>query len=150
MDYRIFNMHADVNACSCAQGCTDTIRESALQVDSGSKMPCCTRESNLCWWCASLMLYQLSYIPIPWWLTGLRLQLGFRIQISFRNIKNGFEMHFECEFSQIRILTLTWSYLCNRQVIHSQWESYPSQLNYSLICLTLSQETNMYCLCSWC
>ena len=32
-------------------------RESALKVDFGRKIPCCTRESNL--------LYQLSYIPTP-------------------------------------------------------------------------------------
>ena len=24
MDYRIFNMRTDINACDCAQGCTDT------------------------------------------------------------------------------------------------------------------------------
>ena len=37
MDYRIFNVRTDVNACSCTRGCTDAVRESALRVDSGIK-----------------------------------------------------------------------------------------------------------------
>ena len=37
MDYGIFNVRIDVNACDCAQRCTDTVRESALKVDSGKK-----------------------------------------------------------------------------------------------------------------
>ena len=63
MDYEIFNVRIDVNACDCTQGCMDTVREPALKVDSGRKIPCCTRESNLHRQHASLMLYQLSYIP---------------------------------------------------------------------------------------
>ena len=46
-------------------GCTDTIRESALHVDSGTKIPCCTRDSNppqYCTWPLSRALYQLSYL----------------------------------------------------------------------------------------
>ena len=39
MDYRIFNMRTDVNACGCTQGCTDTVRESALKADSERKNP---------------------------------------------------------------------------------------------------------------
>ena len=35
-------MHAIVHG-----GCTDTVRESAQKVDSGRKIPCLTRESNL-------------------------------------------------------------------------------------------------------
>ena len=35
MDYGIFNARRDVNACDCTRGCTDTVRESALIVDSG-------------------------------------------------------------------------------------------------------------------
>ena len=35
MDYRIFNLCTDVNACGCTGGCTDTVRESALKVVSG-------------------------------------------------------------------------------------------------------------------
>ena len=45
------------------RGCTDTVRESALKVDSGRKIPCRTRESNLRRQRAGLMLYHLSYIP---------------------------------------------------------------------------------------
>ena len=63
MDYEIFNVRIDVNACDCTQGCMDTVREPALKVDSGRKIPCRTRESNLHRQHASLMLYQLSYIP---------------------------------------------------------------------------------------
>ena len=44
-------------------GCTDTVRESALKVDSGRKIPCRTGESNQRWRRAGPMLYQLSYIP---------------------------------------------------------------------------------------
>ena len=49
------------------EGCVDTIRESALEVDSGKKSPCHAGGSNLCQYCTSLfsrMLYQLSY-PHP-------------------------------------------------------------------------------------
>ena len=45
------------------EGCTDTIGESALKVDSGRKIPCLTRESNLRQQCAVPTLYQGSYIP---------------------------------------------------------------------------------------
>ena len=62
MDCRIFNVRTDVNACSCTWGCMDTIRESALKVDSGRKIPYRTRESNLRQRRAGPMLYQLSYI----------------------------------------------------------------------------------------
>ena len=47
----------------CTRECTDTIRESALKVDSRRKIPGCTGESNLRWRCAGLMLCQLSFIP---------------------------------------------------------------------------------------
>ena len=49
--------------------CADTVRESVLTVDSGRKIPCCTRGSNPCQCCAWLfgwMLYQLS-CPHPEW-----------------------------------------------------------------------------------
>ena len=62
MDYGIFNVRTDVNACDCAQGCTDTVRESALKVDPGSS----TRESNLRQRRAGLMLYQPVHIPTPY------------------------------------------------------------------------------------
>ena len=44
-------------------GCTDATRESSQKVDSGRKIPCHTRESNLSQQLASLTLYQMSYIP---------------------------------------------------------------------------------------
>ena len=34
MDYRIFNVRTDVNACDCTQRRMDTVKESALKVDS--------------------------------------------------------------------------------------------------------------------
>ena len=52
-----------VNACDCTRWCTNTVRESALKVDFGRKVPCCTGESNLRQQRASPTLYQLSYIP---------------------------------------------------------------------------------------
>ena len=51
-------MHANAHGV-----CTDTVRESALKLDSGRKIPCRTGESNLRQRCAGPMLYQLSYIP---------------------------------------------------------------------------------------
>ena len=60
-----YNVCTDVNACDCTQGCTDTVRESALKVDSGRIIPRRTVESNLRRWRACPMLYQLSYIPTP-------------------------------------------------------------------------------------
>ena len=41
----------------------DTVKESALKVDSGRKIPCRSGESNLPQQCAGPTLYQLSYIP---------------------------------------------------------------------------------------
>ena len=39
MDYGNFNVPSDENACDCARGCTDTVRESALKVDWGGGDP---------------------------------------------------------------------------------------------------------------
>ena len=40
MDYKIFKVCTVGNACDCTQGCTtNTVRESALKVDSGRKNP---------------------------------------------------------------------------------------------------------------
>ena len=64
MGYGIFNARTDVSARNCARGRTETVKESALTVDSGRKIPCCTRESNLRRQPAGPILYQLSYIPI--------------------------------------------------------------------------------------
>ena len=62
MNSGIFNLRTDVNACDCTRGCTDTVRESALKVDFGRKIPSRTGESNLRQQRAGPMLYQLSYI----------------------------------------------------------------------------------------
>ena len=47
------------------EGCTDTVKESALKADSGWKIPFSTRELNPTQRYASPMLYQLSYSPAP-------------------------------------------------------------------------------------
>ena len=62
MYYGIFNVCTYDNACDCPRGCTDTVRESALKVDSGRKIPCRTGELNLRRRYAGPMLYQLSHI----------------------------------------------------------------------------------------
>ena len=46
------------------EGCTDTVGESALKVDSGRKIPCRTGESNLRQRRGGPTLYQLCHIPI--------------------------------------------------------------------------------------
>ena len=63
MDYGILNVRTNVITCDCARGCMDIVRESALKADSGRKIPCRTRESNLRRRRTGPMLYQLSYIP---------------------------------------------------------------------------------------
>ena len=49
-------MRTDVTACYCTQGCADTVRESALKVDSGRKIPCHIRNrtcvSGMPGWCS--------------------------------------------------------------------------------------------------
>ena len=65
MDYRIFNVRTDVNACDSTRGCTDTVTESALKVDSRRKLPHRTGESNLPQRRAGPTLYQLGNIPTP-------------------------------------------------------------------------------------
>ena len=46
MDYGVFNERTDVDACDCARECTDTLRESALKVDSGRKKILATPENR--------------------------------------------------------------------------------------------------------
>ena len=56
-------------------GCTDTVRESALEADSGRKIPCVTGDSNPRQYCALLFsrtLYQQSY----------SLRSGFREELE--------------------------------------------------------------------
>ena len=43
----VLNVHTDVDARDCSQGCADTVRESALKLGSGRKIPCRTGDSNL-------------------------------------------------------------------------------------------------------
>ena len=62
MAYWVSNVRAYVNACDCAWGCTDIGREFALKVDSETKIPYRTGESNLRRRRDGPMLYQLSYI----------------------------------------------------------------------------------------
>ena len=60
----ISNVHTDVKKHAIAhEGCTDTVGESALKVDSGRKILCGTGEWNLPQQHASSTLYQLSYVP---------------------------------------------------------------------------------------
>ena len=66
MDYGIFNVHTDVNACDCTRGCTDILRGYALKIDSTRIILCRTEESNLRRRLAGSMLYQLNYIPAPY------------------------------------------------------------------------------------
>ena len=62
----VFNIRTDDNACDCTRGFTDTVKESALKVDCGRKIPCRTGESNLPQRRGGSTLYQLSYIsPTP-------------------------------------------------------------------------------------
>ena len=61
----IFNVRAVVNAGDCTRGCTDTVRESAANIDSGRKISCRTEESNLPQQRAGPTLYQRSYNANP-------------------------------------------------------------------------------------
>ena len=65
IDYGIFNVRTVVNTFDCTRGHTDTVRESALKVDSGRKIPCRSGESNLRQRRAGPMLYHLSYVHVP-------------------------------------------------------------------------------------
>ena len=60
--------------------CTDTVRESALKVDAGRKIPCRTGESNLRRRRAGLMLNQMGYIRRP---LENRLRFVFRLKFVF-------------------------------------------------------------------
>ena len=68
MDYRIFIVctYVLLHVAGCTWGCTGTVRESALKVDSGGKILCQTRKLNLPQWHASLTHDQLSYIHTCW------------------------------------------------------------------------------------
>ena len=65
MNHRIFNMHTDVNASDCVWGCTDTVRESALNVDLGEKN-LATPGNRTCIGNVPVQRSdQLSFIPTP-------------------------------------------------------------------------------------
>ena len=62
---RIFIVHTGVNACNCTQGYKDTVRESALKVDSGRKS-LAALGNRIC--VSSVTVHcsnQLSYIQSP-------------------------------------------------------------------------------------
>ena len=62
MDYRIFNVGTDVSACDCTRGYTDTVRESALKVDSRRKSLAASGNRT----CVDgVSVHQLSNIPNP-------------------------------------------------------------------------------------
>ena len=78
---------------------TDTIRESALKVDSGRKIPCLTGESYQCQQCASPLLSQLNYIPTPGQISlclGCRLNeaKGNKEDICLADSVNSVNQHF--------------------------------------------------------
>ena len=58
-EFGIFSVCADVDSCDCTQDFTDTVRESALEVDSGRKIPCRTGDSNRLQYCALLFSWTL-------------------------------------------------------------------------------------------
>ena len=60
----IFNLSLMLMHAIAQGGCTDTVRKSALKVDSGRKIPCRTGDSNLHQYCFCLFswtFYQVSY-----------------------------------------------------------------------------------------
>ena len=63
IDNNIFHVRRDVNACDCTRGARTHVRESALKVDSGRKIPCSTEESNLRQRRNGPMLYQGATPP---------------------------------------------------------------------------------------
>ena len=72
-------MRTNVNACNCTRGCTDTVGESALKVDSGRKIPFRTGESNLRQRRAGPGPYQLNntLTPFAGYYLPMSLALGF-------------------------------------------------------------------------
>ena len=66
--FGIFNLRADVDAYDCTRGgCAATVRESAVEADSGRKIPCCAWDSNphqynCCARLFSRTLYQLMLL----------------------------------------------------------------------------------------
>ena len=106
MDNGILNVRTDVNACDCTRGCTDTVRESALKVEPGRKIPCRTGGSNLRRQRAGPTLYQLSYNPtLIMNHSRLRIFLFLQTIIRFlcfryRIAEGGFCTHDMCQVCQ--------------------------------------------------
>ena len=71
--FGIFNVWTDVDAYDCMrshEGCKDTVRQSALEVDCGRKIPCRTGDFNpyqYCAWLFNRTFYQLSYFRPSLW-----------------------------------------------------------------------------------
>ena len=86
MDYGVFNVRTDVNACDCAGGCMTT-KESLHRKFTGRKIPCRTGESNLRRRRAGTMLYQPNYISTP--LGGVKEMKAFvgMKALGMKNIK---------------------------------------------------------------
>ena len=64
MDYRVFSVRTDANACGCTRG-VRTPLECLHRKLAQRKIPCRTGESNLPNRRAGLTLYQLGYVPTP-------------------------------------------------------------------------------------
>ena len=65
MDYRIFILCTDVNACDCTPGCTDTERESAVKADWGKKNLAAPGTRTFVSGMMIRCFNQLTYIPSP-------------------------------------------------------------------------------------
>ena len=66
MDYRIFNVHTDVNTCDCTRGCTDTCKRVFTEGWLCEKIPLLHQggePASAAW--QSNALNQPSYIPTP-------------------------------------------------------------------------------------
>ena len=72
-----FNIGTADDVCDCTQGCTDTVKEPALEADSGRKIPCRTGDSNPRRYCTRT-LYPLSYTRPTLGVRGAALRLGGR------------------------------------------------------------------------
>ena len=99
MDYGIFSVRTDVNACDYTQGCTVTARESALKVDSRTKILCRTEESNLRHRLAGPTLCQLSYIPIPPGLFNSNVHMCHKQRIRLALVLYWIVFHFDLIFA---------------------------------------------------
>ena len=63
--FGIFNVRTAVDACSSHRGCTDTVRETALEADSWTKIHCRIWDSNPRQYCAWLFIRALYQLRIP-------------------------------------------------------------------------------------